>query len=216
VKLSEETFRHVVEAEGRAVLAASEHEQLELDFSAAECKTQTPEGQEISRIYASCDGVLAPMTTRAEKAKRRATTLRQCRETRPAKGCKRTRLAAVKQGADQRYKQIYLTAFYDQDQKHRLVGVTRKDHTGLGKLLKRDGARVRLRGATQRIGLIDGATPLRTHMAKLPLTAPGLDFFGSGTVCVVWRPSAVPPAEGGQATFQTGPLPLFPPQRARA
>lgn len=177
VKMSEEKFRQVVETEGKAVLAVSENEQLELDFSAAECKTQTPEGQEVSRIYASCDGVLVPMTTQTEKDKRRATTLRQRRKTRPAKGCKRQRLAAVKEGADQRYKQLYLTAFYDEEQKHRLVGVTRKDHTGLGKLLKRDGARVLLRGAAQRIGLIDGATHLRKHMQRLPLTGLGLDFF---------------------------------------
>ena len=177
VSMSEETFRQVVEAEGRAVLAASENEQLELDFSAAECQTLTPEGQEVSRLYVSCDGVLAPVTTQAEKDKRRQTTLGQRREQRPAPGRKRARLPAVKRAADQRYKQIYLTAFYDQDQKHRLVGVTRQDHKGLGQLLRRDGARVRLRGAEQRIGLIDGATHLRHRMERLPLTALGLDFF---------------------------------------
>lgn len=177
VKMSEESFRQVVEAEGRAVLAVSENEQLELDFSAAECKTLTPEGQEVSRIYASCDGVLVPMTTQVEKDKRRKTTLCKRDEKRPAKGCKRRRLAAVKKGADQRYKQFYVTAFYDQAQAHRLVGVTRKDHKALGKLLKRDGARVRLCGAQERIGLIDGATHLRKRMEGLPLTALGLDFF---------------------------------------
>ncbi len=177
VKMSEETFRQVVEAEGRAVLAASEHEQLELDFTAAECQTRTPEGEEVSRIYASCDGVLVPVTTQAEKDQRRETTLRQRREKRPASGRKRTRLAAVKKGADQRYKQFYVTAFYDQDQEHRLVGVTRKDHRGLGKLLGRDGSRVRLCGAAQRIGLIDGATHLRKRLERLRLTALGLDFY---------------------------------------
>lgn len=180
VKMSEEKFRQVVEAEGQAVLAASENEQLELDFSAAECKTRTPEGQEVSRMYVSCDGVLVPMTMQSEKDKRRATTLRYRRDRRPAQGRKRGRLPAVKPGADQRYKQMYLTAFYDEEQKHRLVGVTRKDHTGLGQLLKRDGARVRLRGAAQRIGLIDGATHLRKHMERLPLTALGLDFYHLG------------------------------------
>ena len=38
------------------------------------------------------------------------------------------RLPAVKKGSDQRYKQIYLTTFYDQTKEHRLVGVTRKNH----------------------------------------------------------------------------------------
>lgn len=180
VKMSEEKFRQVVEAEGRAVLAVSEDEQLELDFSAAQCKTLTPDGQSISRLYASCDGVLAPLTTQREKDKRRETTLRHRRENPDArrdKGRKRRRLPAVKKGSDQRYKQFYLTAFYDQEQKRRLVGVTRKDHKGLGKLLRRDGARVRLRGAAQRIGLIDGAPHLRKRMERLPLTALGLDFF---------------------------------------
>jgi len=177
IKMSAETFRQTVEAEGRAALAASENEQLELDFSAAECKTVTPEGQEVSRLYASGDGVLLPLTTQAEKDKRRATTLRHRREKRPVRGRQRRRLPAVKKAADQRYKQFYLTAYYDQEQKHRLVGVTRKDHRGLGKLLRRDGARVRLRGAQERIGLVDGATHLRRHMERLPLTGLGLDFF---------------------------------------
>lgn len=177
VRMSEEKFRQVVEAEGRAVLAASEHEQLELDFSAAACVTRAPDGHQVSRLYVSCDGVLVPMTTQAEKDKRRETTLRKRRERRPVRGRKRGRLAPVKSGADQRYKQLYLTAFYDEEQQHRLVGVTRKDHAGLGRLLKRDGARVRLRGAEQRIGLIDGATQLRKRMEQLPLIALGLDFY---------------------------------------
>jgi len=198
--MSEEKFRQVVESEGRAVLAASEHEQLELNFTAAECRTRTPEGHEISRIYASCDGVLVPVTTQAEKDKRRETTLRRRRAKRPARGGRRPRLAAVKRGADQRYKQFYVTAFYDQEQRHRLVGVTRKDHKGLGKLLGRDGARLRLCGAEQRIGLIDGATHLRKHMERLPLTALGLDFYHlSGHVHAGRRATFGDPSPAGDA-----------------
>lgn len=177
VKMSAEKFRQVVEREGQAVLAVSENEQLELDFSAAECKTQTPEGQDVSRIYGSGDGVLVPVITQSEKEKRRTTTLRKRREKRAPRGHRRPRLPALKKGADERYKQIYVTAFYDEAQEHRLVGVTRKDHKGLGKLLGRDAARVRLRGAQQRIGLVDGATHLRKRMERLPLTALGLDFY---------------------------------------
>jgi hypothetical protein len=181
VKMSEEKFRQVVESEGKAVLAAGENEQLELDFAASDCKVTIAQGQEVSRLYSSCDGVLAPVTTQVEKAKRRATTLRKRRENRPAKGQKCGRLTTPKKGADQRYKQFYLTAFYDQNHEHRLVGVTRKDHTGLGKLLGREAARVRLRGADERIGLIDGAPCLRKRMERLPLTALGLDFYHLST-----------------------------------
>ena len=121
--------------------------------------------------------MLVPVTTQAEKDKRRETTLKQRREKRPAKGCKRRRLPGVKRSADQRYKQFYLSSFYDEEQEHRLVGVTRGDHQALGKLLGREAARVRLPGADQRIGVIDGATHLRKHMERLPLTALELDFY---------------------------------------
>ena len=178
LRLSEEKFRQVVEAEGRAVLAASENEPLELDFSAAECQTRTPEGQAVSRLYASGDGVLGPVTTQAEKDKRRATTLRRRRAQRPVRGRRRRRLPAVKRAADQRYKHFYLMAFYNQEQTRRLVGVAGPGRQeGLWRLLRRDAARVRRRGAAQRIGLIDGASHLRQRMERLPLTALGLDFY---------------------------------------
>lgn len=181
VKLSDEKFRQVVESECRAVLAAGQDEQLELDFSASDCKVKGPDGQEVSRLYGSCDEVLVAVVTQGEKDKRRATVLNK-RRTQPTSARKARRpLRAVKRGADQRYKQFYLTAFYDQDQIRRLVGVTRKDHKGLGKLLTREASRVRWRGAQQRIGLIDGAPCLRRRMERLPLTALQLDFYHLST-----------------------------------
>ncbi len=73
--LSEEMLRDIVESEGKAVLKASATEQLEIDWSAAECKTAAPSGEEVSRVYVSADGVIVPTTTQAEKQKRRATVL---------------------------------------------------------------------------------------------------------------------------------------------
>ena len=178
LSMAEEKLRAVVESEGKAVQAASRDEQLELDWSAAQCKTLTPAGEQVSRIYVSADGVMVPMTTAAEKMKRRGTVLKKRREKPRKRG--RTGLPAVKTGSDQRYKQVYVTAFYDQEQDHRLVSVTRRDHRGLGKLLKRDGARLRIRAADERVGLVDGAVCLRNHLEGLPLTAVGLDFYHLG------------------------------------
>jgi len=177
IKLSEEQLRTVVQSQGKAVLAAAREEQLEIDWSASQCKTRAPDGGEVSRIYASADGVMVPVTTRAEKLKRRATVLKRRREKPACRGRKRPRLPVVKTGADQRYKQIYLTAFYDQEQDHRLVSVTQQDHRGLGKLLKRDAAVLRIKAADEKVGLVDGAVCLRSHMEGLPLTAVGLDFY---------------------------------------
>lgn len=177
VRIGEELLRRVVEGEGKAVLAAGREEQLELDWSAAECKATTPQGQEVSRLYVSADGVMVPVTTRAEKDKRRATVLKRRRERRPRRGVRRGRLGAVKAGADQRYKQFFVTEFYGQDHRRKLVGVTRGDHRRLGRLLRREAARVRLPGAQQRHGLVDGAVCLKRHMDGLKLSDVGLDFY---------------------------------------
>ena len=179
MQISAEYYRQSVESDGQAVLAAQDSEQLELDWSAKDCKTKTPQGQEVSRIYLSADGVMAPVTTQAEKLKRRATVMKRRREKRPAQGTRRRRLAAVKGGAEQRYKQFNLVAFYDQDQEHRLVSVTRKDHCGSGRLMRRDAARLRIRAAEERVAVIDGAPCLRNQIERqrLPMTAVGLDFY---------------------------------------
>jgi len=177
VVMGEELYRQVVEGEGKAVLAASnDEEQLEIDWSAAQCKTTSPDGGQVTRVYSSADGVLVPVTTQQEKQKRRATTVEARKKMPPEQRRELPRLLAVKSGSDQSYKQVYLSAFYDQGMEHRLIGLTRKDHRGLGKLLKRDAARVHLRAAQERPGLVDGAVCLKKHMDGLPLDHVILDF----------------------------------------
>jgi hypothetical protein len=204
--MGEDLFRQVVESEGKAVLKASGEEQLELDWSAAECKTAVPtaaevkaagaeeaqptgpapstsSGQaddkpavEVSRMYASCDGVIVPTTTAQEKQKRRTTTMAKRKQMPAEKRRELSPLLPMKKGSDQRYKQIYVSIFYDQTKDHRLVGVTRKKLAGLAQLLKRDAARVHLRAAEERLGLVDGAKCLRLHLETLPLQEVMLDF----------------------------------------
>ena len=180
VAVGEELFRQMVENDGKAVLKASANEQLEIDWSAAECKTTSPDGQEVSRVYASCDGVIVPTTTDQEKHKRRATTVVKRRQMPAEKRQNLPALPTLKKGSDQRYKQIYVSIFYDQSKGRRLVGVTRKKLLGLGQLLKRDAARVRLRAAEERLGLVDGAVCLRHHLEVLPLQEVMLDFHHLG------------------------------------
>lgn len=177
IELGEDLFRRIVESEGQAVLKVSASEQLELDWSASDCKVQTPQGQETTRLYASADGVLVPTITQAEKDKRRQ-KVRQRRKKMSAKQRQKLkRLGLVKKGTDQRYKQVYVTAFYDQDQAHRLVGVTREKVQGLKRLLRHEAARVHLRAAAERIGSVDGAVCLRNNLENLPLEVILLDFY---------------------------------------
>ena len=177
LSMSAEQLRQVVESEGKAVLAAPAEGQLELDWSAKDCRATTPDGREASRMYASADGVIVPTTTAAEKQKRRATALAARAKMPPADRSRLAPLGAVRRGSDQRYKQVYVTILYGQDQARRLVGVTRKDHRGMGQLLSRDAGRVRLRAAAERVGLVDGAACLRNHLSNLPLEAVLLDFY---------------------------------------
>ena len=177
IAVGEEQFRQLVEAEGKNVLRLSGDDQLELDWSASQCKTQTPDGGETTRLYVSGDGVLVPTTTQSEKNKRRATVLKKRRSMSREKRKKLKPLGRVKKGSDQRYKQIYVTIFYDQEQKHRLVGVTCRKIKGLKRLLKTDAARVHLRAAQERLGMVDGAVCLRNHLDMLPLNQVLLDFY---------------------------------------
>ena len=107
----------------------------------------------------------------------------------------------VKKGADQRYKQIYLSAFYDQDQEHRLVGVTRRQIQGLEQLLRREAERVGLLGAKERVGVIDGAACLKSALEVLPLLMILLDFYhlsehvGQAAVATLGSPET-PPMQG--------------------
>jgi hypothetical protein len=177
ITVGEEQFRQIVQSEGMAILKASDDEQLELDWSASQCTTQTPDGKETTRIYVSGDGVLVPATTQQEKDKRRETVLKKRKNMPRAQRGRLKPLRAVKKGSDQGYKQIYVTCFYDQNHTHRLVGVTSKKVKGLKHLLKREAARVHLRAAVERLGVIDGAVCLRNNLDQLPLDEVLLDFY---------------------------------------
>jgi hypothetical protein len=178
--LGEELFRQVVESEGKAVLWAGESGQLELDWSGAQCVTLTPQGQTTTRLYASGDGVMVPTTTQAEQDQRRATVQKWRADTPRKRRGKLQRLPAVRKGSDQGYKQIYVTILHDQDQAHSLVGVTRKGVPGLERLLKRDGQRVGILEAKERVGNVDGAVCLKSTLEVLPLHATVLDFYHFG------------------------------------
>ena len=178
LRLGEESFRQIIENEGKAILEAAQAEELPIDWVAKDCLTINPAGKEVSRVYTSADGVMVPVTTQAEKDKRRQTVAKRRRETPRRRGMKRGRLRAVKKGSDQRYKQNYLTVIYGQDkQQHKLVSVTRGNHESMGRVLARDSRVVRLPGAQEKIGLVDGAVGLRRNLEGLMLDVVGLDFF---------------------------------------
>jgi len=154
--ISEESLRKLVEHEGELLLEAQRIEQLELDFSASDCRTaSTPEPEPVTRIYLGSDGVMVPVTTEAEKLKRRKTVHEKRRSLPRRKG--RKPLSAMKHGADGPYKEFKIVTLYDQDQKHRYVRATRGDCHAAGKLMRRGIAELRVKAAKEKVVVADGA-----------------------------------------------------------
>lgn len=182
---SGETLRVLVENEGRQVLKAQQSGVLPLPWSADDCKIAldptVSEGAcpdaapTTTRIYLGSDGVMVPMVSDAEKKKRRATI----KKKRRLRGKKAKPLPAAKAGADQKYKEFKIVAFYDETQEHRLVAGTKGDCTQAGRLMRHQAARIRLDKADEKIGNVDGSPWIRNQIEgqSLPLDALGLDFY---------------------------------------
>jgi hypothetical protein len=169
---SGETLRVLVENEGRQVLKAQQSGTLPLPWSAQDCKAE-PEAP--TRIYLGSDGVMVPLVTAEEKAKRR----QKIKEKRRRRGKKAKPLPPAKPGADQKYKEFKIVAYYDDTQEHRLVAGTKGDCVEAGRLMRRQAARIHLDQADEKIGNVDGSPWIRNQIQRqsLPLDALGLDFY---------------------------------------
>jgi hypothetical protein len=172
VALSGETLRTLVEAEGQRVSQAQRSGQLPWDWSAADCRVEGPAGP---RIYVGSDGVMVPLVTDAEKTTRR----QKVKEKRRRRGRQARPRPPPKPGADQRYKEFKIVAFYDEEPEHRLVTGPRGDCEAAGRLMRRDAGRIRLDLADEKVGSVDGSPWIRNQVQRqsLPLDALGLDFY---------------------------------------
>jgi hypothetical protein len=175
--VSAELLRQVVEAEGKAVLAAERAGTLAAVWTAADCHVPDAQGEptDRTRVYLGCDGVKAPLVTEAEKQQRRA----RVKQKRRRRGRKCRPLPRAKRGADQRYKEFKIVTYYDQAREHRLVSVTKGNHQVAGQHLRRDAARIGLDQADDKVALVDGAPWIKNQINKqsLPVDAVGLDFY---------------------------------------
>jgi hypothetical protein len=174
VKLSGEQLRLVVESEGRAVLAAQHAIAVPTAWKASDCRTKAGN----TRVYTGCDGVMVPLVTEAEKAKRR----QKVREKRRRRGRKCQPLPPRRKGADQPYKEFKVVLFYDETSRHQHVAVTAGNHRAAGRLMCREANRLRFHLADERIANVDGATWIRHQMQEhfADLHAIGLDFYHLG------------------------------------
>src|SRR5437763_11866390 len=121
---------------------------------------------------------MVPLVTDAEKKARR----QKIKAKRQQRGCKARPLPAAKAGADQKYKEFKIVAYYDETQAHRLVNGTRGDCDVAGRLMRREAGRIRLDQADEKVGNVDGSPWIRNQVERqsLPLDALGLDFYHLG------------------------------------
>jgi hypothetical protein len=177
IRLSDELLRQVVEAEGKAVLAAQKAGRLIIPWTARDCCLKDAAGRPTAqtRVYLGADGVKVPLVTAGEKSKRRT----GIKVKRRQRGRKCRPLPKAKRGADGRYKEFKIVTYYDQEQEHRHVVATRGDHQAAGKLMRRDASRIRLDQAGDKVALVDGAPWIVNQIEgqSLPLDEVGLDFY---------------------------------------
>lgn len=170
IESNPETVRQVVEAEGKAVLRATQRGTLTAGWTVEDCRTENGK----TRVYVSCDGVKVPLVTDEEKKKRR----QEVREKRRRRGRKCKPLARAKPGADSAWKEFRLVAHYDETQTHCHVSVTRGNHEAAGRLMARDAIQVRLCDADERIANVDGAPWIRNQLEfHGTVDHIGLDFY---------------------------------------
>jgi hypothetical protein len=164
VKLSGETLRVLVEAEGRRVSLAQRSGRLAITWSAADCRVDPTVATSPTRLYLGSDGVMVPLVTDAEKVSRRE----KVKQKRRRRGEKARPLRPKK-----------AVALYDETQDHRLVSGTRGDCAVAGRLMRREASRIRFDAATEKVGNVDGSPWIRNQIQRqsLPLDDLGLDFY---------------------------------------
>src|SRR4030065_304453 len=146
LSISGRCLREIVEAQGRAVVAAQQKGSLPPAFTAADGTDQT--------LITGADGVMAPMVTEAQKQKRRETeSAQRIEQGRPSTAA----VGRPKQGSDGPYKEIKLVSFYDPDKSHCHVVATAGDGEAAGVLMRREARRLHLAEAKVKYAVSDGA-----------------------------------------------------------
>ena len=170
IRISKESLRQLVEAEGKSVLRQLQQGELRPDWTSEDCRSE----QSPTRLYLGCDGVKVPLVTDEEKKKRRRGILAKRR--RRGRRCKP--LPRLRRGADCAYKDFKVAYLYDEPKRHRYVGVSAGNHEAAGRLMQRMGDHVELSRAQEKIALIDGAPWIRNQIEFHGLTENiGLDFY---------------------------------------
>ena len=166
--LSEDRIRRIVEAEGKRVIRVQRAGAIAASFTAGDCSDGV--------MVTGADGVFVPVVPETQKARRRTTEAKK----RKTKGRRSTRRRGrPKRGADGEYKEAKVLTFYDQAKSKTHVVATLDDCNELGKMMRREGRKVRVGDARFSYSVADGAQWIdRQYQLNLPmLGANVLDWY---------------------------------------
>jgi len=170
IEVSAELLRTVVEAEGMAMLDARRQAWLKPQWDASDCAVPRT-GK--TQVLVGADGVMVPVVTAAEKAKRRAGRKHVRRRPKARRPVRRHR------GADEKWKELKIGLFYDAAKERSYAFATTRDREEFGRQLRHEAGKIRLGQADQKFSVTDGAVWIRRQMrTRLPmLDEMILDFY---------------------------------------
>jgi hypothetical protein len=170
IEVSSERLRVIVEIEGSRMLSLRRTGLLNPPWRAEDCRISA---RSPSCVLAGGDGVMVPVITAAEKAKRRAGRRHMRRRGKVRHRARRHR------GADQGWKEFKIGLFYDADKTHCYAFATKGNHEEFGRQLRREAGKIALHKADTKFSITDGAQWLRRQMRmRLPMLDDMiLDFY---------------------------------------
>lgn len=193
LEISAFAIRSLVESQGQLALSQQARGEIRPDFTAGDCVDKT--------VITGADGVMVPLVTETQKQRRRETEKRK----RSEEGRSSTaRPGRPRLGSDGPYKEFKVVSFYSKDKTHQYAIGTGGNHEQLGRLMRREAARIRLDEAAVKYSVTDGAEWIRNqYNRQLPMldenildyyhlqehvTKAGHILFGEGTAeSKAWR-----------------------------
>jgi len=193
LEISAFAIRTLVESQGQQALSQQARGQIRPDFTAGDCLDQT--------VITGADGVMVPLVTEAQKQRRRETEKRKrSEEGRPSTASSGRPCL----GSDGPYKEFKVVIFYSKDKIHQYAIGTAGNHEHLGRIMRREAARLELGEAAVKYSVTDGAEWIRKqYNSQLPMldenildyyhlrehvTLTGQILFGEGTAeSAAWR-----------------------------
>jgi len=179
VPVGRERLRQLVEGEAATVTQARDSGKLQAAWTSADAKLEEKKKDSPTRVYLGVDGVMVPTVTQTEKDKRRKNQSIR-RQQRSASGVGNAKpLPPARKGSDERYKEMKIGLFYDQQKKYRHAFVTEARCKAFGPLLKAHGQQVAFEQADQCLSLTDGAKWIAGQICRtlLLIKVMLLDFY---------------------------------------